>query len=133
MKTSFLACLILAGPAHAQDMMPVAQAFALDEKVSCIAHREGWIMNSTGPCKDYKPPARIALGETFYVEGKPHQIRIIIADKITSDYHGGGGADLIKGEIHCTASEEKEQIGGYKPQSTWLYIRRCVPGYFPGR
>jgi hypothetical protein len=43
---------------------------SMDGNVKCFTASSGWFIQSTGPCKGFVPPQRVAIGETFEADGR---------------------------------------------------------------
>ena len=70
---------------------------------------------ATHPCEGFTPPPKVAVGETFGVEGKSRKIGIIRAAQ-------------VKGDWICVAAETLEDIPVDKSRDrTWLAILKCKP------
>ena len=102
----------------------VAEVQALGE-IRCNFHDEG-SSPSTAPCSDYKPPAKVAIGESFSAEGLRRTIRFIVANQVEESYEIPDWS-IKKGEYFCVAAETVDDLGEGQPHRIWLFIPRCIP------
>jgi hypothetical protein len=108
-----IAALLAAAPSPtaAQDVQ-VQSVVATDGKVACVQMKTG---GATRPCEGFKPPSKVAVGESFSADGRTRQIGIIRAAQV--------GADWI-----CVAAETLEDIPMDKSHDrTWLAVPKCQP------
>ena len=99
-------------PTAAQEVQ-VQSVVAIDGKVVCSQMKMQ--TGTTSPCKEFTPPPKVAVGETFSADGKTRQIGIIRAAQ-------------IKGDWICVAAETLEDIPVDKSRDrTWLGILKCKP------
>lgn len=119
------AATVLCAPALAKDMQRVE---AVNNVVTCNVHKEGWVVNTQGPCTDFKPPSTIAIGERFSEAGNSHLIGVIVAVQVEKDYVDGA-LTLKKGDWYCTAADSAEDLNmdSKKSKRTWLFIPKCIP------
>jgi hypothetical protein len=126
-----LAAIILASglPASvaAKDFR-ASEAEAIDNVIKCNSYRNGWIAKTTGPCADFQRPAKVALGQSFFVGGQAHVIRVIVASQAEKDY-SDDVFSIRAGQWYCTAAESTDDLDmdGSKNQRDWLFIPRCYP------
>jgi hypothetical protein len=115
-------------------ILPIT-AGAKEYRVSAIARLapvngntfyNGWLTTTTGPCADFKPPPRVALGEKFSENGKIHEIKVIIATQVEDDYNDGK-LSIRRGEWFCAAAESLEDLGDRQNRRIWLFISKCAP------
>ena len=94
-------------PTAAQEVQ-VQSVEAIDGKAACVQMKTG---GATRPCEGFK----LAVGETFSVDGKTRQIGIIRAAQ-------------VEGNWICVAAETSEDIPVDKSRDrTWLAILKCQP------
>jgi hypothetical protein len=97
-------------PTAAQDV-PVQSVVAIDGKVDCVQMKTG----TTRPCEGFTPPPKVAVGETFSIDGKTRQIGIIRAAKLEAGWI-------------CVAAETLADIPVDESRDrTWLTILKCQP------
>ncbi|WP_027571298.1 hypothetical protein [Bradyrhizobium sp. WSM1743] len=106
---------------------------AVDGKVKC-SEAGGWLIQSTGPCSRFVPPPRLAVGESFEVNGKKIKIGFIAVTVYDKDKPASPYMPAIKaGSMYCTAASSASQIPSYsrdkkdEHQGIWLYIDQCRP------
>jgi hypothetical protein len=80
-------------PTAAQDVQ-VQSVVAIDGKAACVQMKTG---GATRPCEGFKPPSKVAVGETFDADGKTRQIGVIRAAQ-------------VEGNWICVAAETSEDI-----------------------
>ena len=99
-----------------------------DGMIKCNSYRDWYITAITGPCSDFKPPARIAIGEKFSERGISHLIKIIAATQVDKDMNFDD-VHIRKGDWYCVAAESSSDLDmdGSEGRRTWLYIPRCRP------
>ena len=68
-------------PTAAQDVQ-VQSVVAIDGKVSCFSQLKTGGDGVTRPCEGFKPPAKVAVGETFSADGKTHRIGVVLAHQV---------------------------------------------------
>ncbi len=127
MMRQFLAILALAfisSTAYAKDVR-VSAAVPLAE-IKCFSYNNGWILASMGPCKDFRRPASIKLGEIFSENGNSHAIKIIIATQLEKDYDDGK-VTMKEGDWYCVAAESTGDLKEQQNHRTWIFIQRCTP------
>lgn len=117
---------VLALPAIATDYK-VQWVEAVNNVVKCNAYRYGWLMMTTGPCPDFKPPDTIAIGQQFSEGGHVHVIRVVIATQSETDY-SDDKFSIRKGELFCSAAESADDLDmeGKQSQRTWLFVPKCI-------
>jgi hypothetical protein len=103
----------------------VLEAQALDE-IRCNFHDEG-SSPGTAPCSDFKPPAKVAIDESFSAEGLRRTIRLIVATRAEEDYNELPNRSVEKAQYSCVAAETHEDLGEGQAHRIWLFIPRCVP------
>ena len=98
-------------PTAAQEV-EVQSVVAIDGEAACVQMKTG---GATRPCEGFKPPSKVAVGETFDADGKTRQIGIIRAAQ-------------VEGNWICIAAETSEDIPVDKSRDrTWLSILKCKP------
>jgi len=122
MRTSIAALVagLAVGSAGAKDYR-VSEIQAIGE-IRCNFHNEP----STQPCSDFKPPAKVAIGESFSAEGLRRVIRIVLATQVEQDYADPNWS-IKKGEWFCMAAETADDLGENQPHRVWLFMPRCAP------
>jgi hypothetical protein len=95
-------------------------------EIRCNFHNEGSSLPSTKPCSDFKPPAKVAIGESFSAEGLRRVIRVVLATQVEQDYADPNWS-IKKGEWFCMAAETADDLGENQPHRVWLFIPRCAP------
>jgi hypothetical protein len=119
--------LIAAMPAQAETYK-TKLVEPLNGVVACKWARDRWITVISSSCDDFKPPARIAIGETFQANGKTKTIKVIFADRMEKDIPE---LKLRAGDWTCVAAESVSDIpvmSGKKDHTgTWLWIASCRP------
>jgi hypothetical protein len=108
------------GSAGAKDYR-VSEIQAIGE-FRCNFHNEP----STQPCFDFKPPAKVAMGESFSAEGLRRVIRFVAATQVEEDY-ADRDRSVKKGQWFCMAAETSDDLVEKQPHRVWLFIPRCVP------
>jgi hypothetical protein len=110
-----------ANEVSAQEVFPASP-------VVCSSFRDWVVTMTTGPCRDFGPPARVAIGEHFSIAGADHEIRIIVATKAETDLLNGP-VPLKAGEWYCEAAENETDLDheGKQWRRTWLFIQKCQP------
>jgi hypothetical protein len=93
-------------------------------EIRCNFHDEG-SPPRTEPCSDFKPPAKVAIGEAFSAEGLHRTIRFIVATQVEKDYQVPN--ESIKGQYFCVAAETTDDLGEGQAHRLWLFIPRCIP------
>jgi hypothetical protein len=93
-------------------------------EIICNFHNEGSSLPSTKLCSDFKPPAKVAIGESFSAEGLRRVIRVVFATQVEQDY---ADPNIKKGEWFCMAAETADDLGENQPHRVWLFIPRCAP------
>lgn len=121
---ALLAVAFLPSIAGARDYR--VSAIVSFSSLRCNSYYNGWFTTTTGPCSDFKPPSRVALGETFSERGRRHEIKIIIATQVEEDYDDGK-LFLKRGEWFCAAAETLDDLGDQQTSRTWLVMSKCVP------
>jgi hypothetical protein len=107
MRTSIVALVagFAIGSAGAKDYR-VSEIQAIGE-IRCNFHNEP----STEPCSDFKPPAKVAIGESFSAEGLRRVIRFVVATQVEEDY-ADRDRSIKKGQWFCRAAETSDDLGG---------------------
>jgi hypothetical protein len=103
---------------------------ATDGIIKCFTASDGWFIQSTGPCKTFVAPRRIAIGETFEVGGKKFKIGFIEVSLLDKDIPPTNVTRGFKaGEVSCTAATSRSQAPSGKGDhdGTWMYIDKCRP------
>jgi hypothetical protein len=95
-------------------------------EIRCNFHDEG-SSPSTVPCSDFKPPAKVAIGESFSAEGLRRTIRFIVATQAEEEYSELPNRPVEKARYFCVAAETHEDLGEGQAHRVWLFISRCVP------
>ena len=95
-------------------------------EIRCNFHNEGSSVPSTQPCSDFKPPAKVAIGESFSAEGLHRTIRFIVATQVEKDYRVPNWS-IKKGQYFCVAAETTDDLGEGQAHRVWLFIPRCIP------
>ena len=109
-------------PTAAQNVQ-VQSVVAIDGKVDCLQMKTG--ATGTHPCEGFKPPPKVAAGETFSADGKARRIGVVLAHQAENDVQTQG---ITKGEWICVAAETLEDIPVDQSRDrTWLRIRKCQP------
>jgi hypothetical protein len=103
----------------------VSKAQPLGE-MRCNFHDEGSSPSSTEPCLDFKPPAKVAIGESFSAEGLRRTIRFIVATQVEKDFQVPNGS-IKKGQYFCVAAETTDDLAEGQAHRVWLFIPRCIP------
>jgi len=99
---------------------------AADGVIKCITAESGWLFSSSGLCKDFEPPQRIAVGETFKANGEVIQIGVITVRELKKDIKWG---DIeIKKGTKCSAARSLSDLPNGKDdhEGTWLHIADCA-------
>ena len=101
---------------------------AADGVVKCNSYRDWYVTSLSGPCSDFVPPRRIAIGEKFSERQVQHIIHFITATHVDSDMTWGD-LKLKKGQWTCIAAETEQDTDfeGDEGRRTWLYIQNCQP------
>ena len=122
MRTSIAALVagLAMGSAGAKDYR-VSEIQAIGE-IRCNFHNEP----STQPCSDFKPPAKVAMGESFSAEGLRRVIRFVVATQVEQDF-ADRDRSVKKGQWFCMAAETSDDLVEKQPHRVWLFIPRCVP------
>jgi hypothetical protein len=97
---------------------------ALDESVSCTTFQDWYIRATSGPCRGFVSPKKIAVGERFRAGDRDFEIRIIVATKVEDDFDQFKGGDW-----YCEAAETQWDLDhfGKEWRRTWLLIPKCQP------
>jgi hypothetical protein len=97
---------------------------AEDGWVSCSSYRDWYVTTTQGPCSDFAPPSKIAIGEHFRARGIDHEIRIILATHVTEDFDA-----FKKGDWYCEVAENQSDLDhqGKQWSRTWLLVPKCRP------
>jgi hypothetical protein len=95
-------------------------------QVKCNFHNQDSALLATKPCSDFKPPAKVAVGEPFSAEGLHRVIRFIVANQAEEGYELPNWS-IKKGEYFCLAAETVDDLGAGQPHRIWLFIARCIP------
>jgi hypothetical protein len=103
----------------------VSKAQPLGE-MRCNFHDEGSSPSSTEPCLDFKPPAKVAIGESFSAEGLRRTIRFIVATQVEKDFQVPNGS-IKKGQYFCVAAKTTDDLAEGQAHRVWLFIPRCIP------
>jgi hypothetical protein len=90
-----------------------------------MAVGRGSSLPSTKPCYDFKPPAKVAIGESFSAEGLRRVIRVVLATQVEQDYADPNWS-IKKGEWFYMAAETADDLGENQPHRVWLFIPRCA-------
>lgn len=108
----------------AQTLYPT-QAVSLSGTTKCNVFTIGWIINTTGPCRDADLPRIIAIGSAFAEGGKQHRVNFIKATVIKSDFPE---MQMKAGDWMCVAGESKDDIDpdSNKSRRVWLVIPQCA-------
>jgi len=122
MRTSIAALVagLAMGSAGAKDYR-VSEIQAIGE-IRCNFHNEP----STQPCSDFKPPAKVVMGESFSAEGLRRVIRFVVATQVEEDF-ADRDRSVKKGQWFCMAAETSDDLVEKQPHRVWLFIPRCVP------
>jgi len=121
---AYIGLAALVSPAAAHEFK-VQSVVPIDGKVDCVEHRKSGDTVTTGPCKGFTPPPKVAIGEKFITDGKSRQIGVILANEMDTDVPAFG---IQKGEWICVAAETAEDIPVDQSRDrTWLTIRKCKP------
>ena len=94
-------------------------------EIRCNFHDEG-SSPRTEPCSDFKPPAKVAIGEAFSAEGLHRTIRFIVATQVEKDYQVPNWS-IKKGQYFCVAAETTDDLGEGQAHCVWLFIPHCIP------
>jgi hypothetical protein len=95
-------------------------------EIRCNFHDEGSSRSSTEPCLDFKPPAKVAIGESFSAEGLRRTIRFIVATEVEKDYQVPNWS-IKKGQYFCVAAETTDDLAEGQAHRVWLFIPRFIP------
>jgi hypothetical protein len=120
---ALLASVVMGSTGTKDHFVPKVQALG---EIRCNFHDEGSSPN-TLPCSDFKPPAKVAIGESFSAEGLRRTIRFIVATQAEEDYNKLPNWSVEKAQYFCVAAETHEDLGEGQPHRIWLFIPRCVP------
>jgi hypothetical protein len=78
----------------------------------------------TEPCFDFKPPAKVAVGEIFSAEGLRRVIRFVVATRVEENDTERDRS--MKGQWFCVAAETRDDLGENQAHRVWLSIPRCI-------
>ena len=119
-----LGVALFQAPAHAQSF-EARSVEAIDGTVQCQWTRRQPFGVITGTCARFTPPAAVRLGEFFVANGKSRQIKVIVANLVTTD------SSAPDPQWNCAAgaslSELPRPLGLGLLGSTWLHIGKCRP------
>lgn len=122
------AALLFAGAmAHAKEYK-AKLVEPINGVIACNWARDRLITVISSSCEGFKPPARVALGETFQANGKTKTIKVIFANQMEKDLPE---LKLRAGDWTCVAAESVSDIpvmsGKKEHTGTWLWIASCRP------
>ncbi len=115
----------LAAPAGAKDFS-VQWVEAVNNDVRCTRMETGWVFSTMGPCRDFRAPDTVAIGQSFSANGESHTIRVIIATQSEINYEVDDW-EIKKGDWWCRAAENMNDLKEGAAKRTWLLIRKCLP------
>lgn len=110
--------------APADNERSAQEVTAVDGWVSCSSYRDWYITTTLGPCSEFAPPAKLAIGEHFRARGTDHEIRIILATHVEEDFDS-----FKKGDWYCEVAENESDLDhqGKQWSRTWLLVPKCRP------
>jgi hypothetical protein len=117
--------LIAATTAKADDLFPHARwVRSATNEVKCLQSKRGFVFDTRGPCPKFVRPDRVAIGNTFQVDGQVIPINVI--DVMRDDDHTVPDS----GGTLCAAASDRQQMPAYNDSTVdgiWLIIPHCVP------
>jgi hypothetical protein len=125
-------CLVAIGASAAEResfrSYRASEVRSVDGDVKCLSYRDWWITTLSGPCSDFIPPRKIAIGERFSERGTVHVIRYIVATQALIDVRNQW-LNRRAGSWDCVAAQESYDLEqeGSAMRRTWLYIANCEP------
>jgi hypothetical protein len=118
--------MLLNASSQAADHFSAQEVQALESVVRCYSFRNWLVTTLTRACADFKPPASIALGQSFSERGTTHVINVIEASQVVKD---DAELNMKKDDLYCVAAETPADLDfeGSAWKRVWLLIPKCRP------
>jgi hypothetical protein len=112
----------------AENEYSAQEVVALDGFISCMSYRDWYVTAASGPCGDFEPPPKIAVGSHFRARGTDYEIHIILATHVDED-SDDEKFPFKKGDWYCEVAQSESDLDhrGREWRRTWLFVPKCHP------